>query len=159
MKHLWYQTDAEGLVVVVDSNGSPVHQHGTGTPCASGPRCRLCQLEEIEGRVRGQLAMVPGRGALRVAIGIAVPAIEAWYLCGADPRVNEAAWVNGQRSGSEPYSRPELKKRTYGAAHPSPNLETTLAVRESSRVARTLPLLRSNFPVGFGALQDALMRW
>jgi hypothetical protein len=32
---------------------------------------------------------------LKIAIGLAVPAIEAWLLCGVDPHITEAAWING----------------------------------------------------------------
>src|SRR3954469_25844593 len=53
-KDLWYRTDAEGLIVVVVSDESPVHHPSRSGP--TGPRpCRYCELRQAERRVRGEL--------------------------------------------------------------------------------------------------------
>ena len=104
LKHLYYQTDAEALVVVVDSNHSPVHQEAHDQPEGGDERCRLCQLRKAVDRVQGEVRLLPNRPRIKTAVGIAVPAIEAWFLCGSDPRVSEAAWVDGLQSESCPYT-------------------------------------------------------
>jgi hypothetical protein len=84
-------------------------------------------------------------------VGIAVPAIEAWYLCGRDSSVSEAAWVAGQEAGKPPYSRAELKERVYGTDRPSLPLEIERALREVARHRVDPRRLEHEFP-GFAAL-------
>jgi hypothetical protein len=71
-----------------------------------------------------KLKAIPNRVALMTADGLCTPAIEAWYLCGHDPTVTEAAWINSHNSGQRPYSRQELKLRVYGSA--TPDLDTQM---------------------------------
>src|SRR5207247_2814712 len=47
LKELHYHTDAEGFVLVVDSNGSPPHLPLHEQPAARASQCRLCQLRRI----------------------------------------------------------------------------------------------------------------
>jgi hypothetical protein len=90
---LYYHTDAEGFVLIVDSNGSAVHSAShANTP---EPRCRLCQLRRIVSDTQRQFRPRQNQEPLKIALGLAVPAIEAWLLCGVDPHVTEAAWING----------------------------------------------------------------
>jgi hypothetical protein len=80
-----------------------------------------------------------------------VPAVEAWYLCGRDETVSEAAWLAGQESARLPYSRAELKWRVYGTDRPGLPLQTACAVREVQRQRHDLRRLVHDFP-GFAAL-------
>ena len=82
---------------------------------------------------------------------MAVPAVEAWYLCGRDATVNEAAWIEGQKSMRLPYTRAQLKARVYGTDRPSLPLETACAVREVQRHVHDSRRLEHDFP-GFAAL-------
>lgn len=157
--HLHYQTDADALVVVVDSNCSPVHDAEEDQPCIAPDRCRLCRLRAAVERVRGKLTPVPGREMVKVAIGLAVPAMEAWYLCGVESGVSEAAWRNGQRQGVYPYSRRKLKRDVYGTSHPSLALETERAVEEVRRLVLDLRRLEERYPIGFGALAEDVRGW
>src|SRR5439155_21545317 len=79
-----YNSDAEGLVIVVDSDDTDLHYDAHDTPGGGGDRCRLCQARQIIARASNQLKPRTGRPELKVAIGLAVPAIEAWYLVGKD---------------------------------------------------------------------------
>jgi hypothetical protein len=92
-------------------------------------------------------------------LGVAVPTIEAWLLCGSDPHVTEAAWINGLRQGSMPYAKSELKQKLYGTSHPSLDLEIEMMSKAASRLAENLSSLESLFSQGFGALRDSLKHW
>jgi hypothetical protein len=159
IKHLYFRTDADGLVVVVDSDTQIAHREGeAGTVCQSG--CRLCELRVI---ARTCLERLPARSAsrpLKVAVGLAVPSIEAWYRVGVDGAVTEAAWVQahiGPRP-RPPYTKISLKQAVYGTDRPSRGLSATRAIEEANRLTTQLPDLSTAFP-GFRALQDELGRW
>lgn len=119
LKELHYHTDAAGLVVVIDSNGSPPHSLGHESEGRQMPQCRLCQLQGIAREALSKVTPRSGQPALRVAIGLAVPTIEAWLLCGVDPHVTEAAWINGlkEKPGNMPYTKGGLKQQLYGTSH------------------------------------------
>jgi hypothetical protein len=92
IRRLYYGTDAEGFVITVDSDTSPIHTSDHEVAGQQNPKCRLCQIKEKVDFTLNGLAPVRGRVPFRVAIGMAVPAIEAWYRCGQDGRVCEAIW-------------------------------------------------------------------
>ena len=100
VKHLHYQTDADGLIVVADSNWSPLHLGPGDQECGAADKCRLCLLHKATVETQAQLAPVTGRSRLELAMGLAVPAIEAWYLCGVESGVSENAWRQGLASGA-----------------------------------------------------------
>ena len=81
IKELHYQTDADGLVVVADSNHSLPHRPAHDEARGNDDRCRFCLLRSAIERTITQLRPVASRGRLKVAMGLASPAIEAWYLC------------------------------------------------------------------------------
>src|SRR5215210_5665569 len=91
IRFLHYQTDVEALVVIADSDDSPLHQSSHDQAGNEEPGCRLCQLRNVFKETK--LSAVSGRSELKSAVGLAVPAIEAWYLCGIDLHVNEATWA------------------------------------------------------------------
>ncbi len=155
LKHLHYRTDAEALVVVVDSNDSPVHSPAHDAPDGPDEQCRLCRLRRVISDTVDHLAPRQHAATLRTAIGIAVPAIEAWYLCGKDPHVSEAAWTTDTAG----YTRRTLKKSAYGTSRPTLVLETQVAITEAQRLTEHLDVLEQHFPVGFGALAQDIRDW
>jgi hypothetical protein len=159
IKHLHYRSDVEALVVVVDSNKSVLHEGKVDEMCDHAEECRLCRLRTVIRQVCGQLKEMPARQTLKVASGVAVPAIEAWYLCGIDMAVTEAAWRQGFESGSFPFTTNELKKRVYGTDRPPLAVETRHAVEEARRLAQNLHLLETYFPTGFGSLVFDIQKW
>lgn len=159
LKHLHYRTDAEAFVLVVDSNDSPVHQNAHDQPGGADQQCRLCQLREVVGRVQSQLRPVSGRPPIKTAAGLAVPGIEAWYRCGLDPHVTEAAWIQALQSRTYPYTKNSLKRDVYGTDRPSLDLETQRAVEEARRLVRNLPVIEGLFPNGFGVLARGVRSW
>jgi len=102
IRHLHFNTDADGLVVVVDADDSVVHTLAHDGPEHFHPQCRLCRLRATFRQTAKKLPPAAGRGRLLRGVGVAVPAVEAWYLCGRDENVTEAAWVAGQAEGRLP---------------------------------------------------------
>lgn len=151
VRHLHFQTDAELLVVVADADDSVVHtaEHD------HHPGCRVCQLRAVFRKATRNLPPARGRDRVLRGIGIAVPAMEGWYLCGVDEQVSEAAWCAGQEAGRAPYSRAELKARVYGTSRPTLALETEVAVRAVRQMGRDLRRLEHDFP-GFAVLANDL---
>ena len=85
LKHLYYHTDADALVVVVDSDSSPIHDQLHERPDSTIEKCRVCFLQAVIAHTQKYCRVIEGRNRIKTAVGLAVPAIEAWYLCGTDP--------------------------------------------------------------------------
>jgi hypothetical protein len=151
IRHLHFNTDTDALVVVVDADDSVVHHTGHDDAGNFHPQCRLCQLRAAYRQTTKKFPRAHGRDRVLRAIGVAVPAIEAWYLCGRDATVSEAAWIEGQDAGRAPYSRGDLKRRMYGTDRPSLPHETECALREVERHRHDTRRLENDFP-GFAAL-------
>jgi hypothetical protein len=156
---LHYQTEAEALVVVIDSDFTPIHDPVHEQPSQANAECRLCIMRQIVARTRGILRPIPGRSSLQVGLGLTVPAVEAWYRCGRDRAVSEAAWLVGLKGGPFPYTKPQLKQAVYGTDRPSLEWETQCAIREAKRLAQDLRTLENFFPNGFGTLAREIRTW
>jgi len=159
IRHLHFNTEADGLVVVVDSDDSVVHTAEHEAPGYHHPFCRICRLRLAFRRTLKNLPPAHGRDRVLRAVGLAVPAIEAWYLCGRDTSITEAAWVSGQAAGRPPYTRRELKWRVYGTERPTLPHEIKRAVQEVARHRGDLRRLENDFPQGFGSLARDLRGW
>lgn len=160
LKQLHYHTDADALVVVVDSDHSPVHNAAHEQLGGADAECRLCQLRQVIGQVQRQLRPIVSRTPIKTALGIAVPAIEAGYRCGLDPHVTEAGWISGLQSGVYPYTKNRLKQDVYNMERPPLALETRRATEEAQRlVTQHLARLESLFPNGFGSLACDVRSW
>lgn len=159
VKHLHYRTDADGLIVVADSNRSPVHHGPADQECSAAGKCRLCLLRKAMVQTQAQLRPVAARSLLKVAVGLAIPTIEAWYLCGVESGISENAWRQGLDSGPLPYTNNRLKQKVYGTDRPSIELETEKAREAAQRLTGDLGRLERQFPIGFGALAAALRDW
>ena len=155
IRHLHFNTDVDTLVVTCDSDDSPVHTEAHEAPQYYHPHCRMCQLRAAFRQTSKRFPAAHGRLKVRRVVGVAVPALEAWLLCGRDNDVSEAAWINGQRSGRLPYTRAELKYRIYQTERPSLPHEIECALRETERHRRDLRRLEYDFP-GFSALMNDL---
>jgi hypothetical protein len=159
LRHLHFNTDAAGLVVVVDADDSVVHTAEHEAPGYFHPQCRLCQLRGIFRKTQKRFPPLHGRDRVLRAVGLAVPAIEAWYLCGHDVQVTELAWAEGQALGVAPYTRRELKWRVYGTDRPNLGYEIQRAVESVRRHRGDLRRLETDFPQGFGQLVHDLREW
>ena len=159
IRHLHFNTDADGLVVVVDSDDSPVHTPDHEAPGYYHPYCRVCRLRAVFRRTSKNLPPAHGRARVLRAVGICVPALEAWLLCGRDTSVTEQAWLDGQRANRLPYTRRELKWKVYGTERPSLQHEMKRMVQVVSRHHGDVRRLENDFPHGFGALARDLRSW
>jgi hypothetical protein len=158
-RHLHFQTNADALVIVVDSDDTvvhaPAHEMSTG---AHHSGCRWCLLQAALRRAVKKLPPAHGRAAPLRAVGLAVPAAEAWYLCGREVGVTEAAWLDGQARGVPPYTRRELKAHVYGTERPSLELAVKHAGEAARKHARDLRRLEYDFP-GFARLAQDVRAW
>lgn len=159
LRHLHFRTDAFGLIVVVDSDDSVVHELEHDQPGKFHPGCRLCLLRAACRRTLKHLPPARGRKRLHTAVGLAVPAIEAWLLCGKEEGVTEDAWLRGQESGTLPYTRRELKQLTYGTVHPRIPEEIRASFEGIGRHHGDMRRLENDFPRGFGSLAADLRGW
>ena len=148
---LHYRTDADALVVVVDSNHTYLSPDKTEN--------RLKDFQELVEKCRKQFRPVSGRVPLKIALGVAAPAIEAWWLCKSNPQISEPAWEKGLDENREPYSKLELKKKLYAADYPSLELMTRKMTEAAQVIAGDLPALERAFPNGFGNLANELRSW
>src|SRR6266404_684454 len=149
---LHYGTDVEALVVVMDSDESPSHKDTHERPNEENPECRLCRLRATARTALARLRALPTRTEMKTALGLAVPAIEAWYRAGLDPHVNEVAWNRKLLGEDVSYDKRSLKKDTYGSYQPNLNAETTAAIAAARRLTNNFDLLEQLFPNGFGSL-------
>lgn len=159
LRHLHFNTRADGLVVVVDSDDTVVHTAEHEAPGYHHAFCRICRLRAVFRRTIKNLPPAQGRDRVLRAVGLCVPALEAWLLCGRDTSINEAVWLAGQQSGRLPYTRRDLKWKVYGTDRPSLQFGMTRAVQEVSRHAGDIRRLENDFPNGFGALARDLRGW
>ena len=132
---IYYVTDAEGVVIVLDSDDSPIHDPGHDPADPDNANCRICGITELVARATARLHDRPINLPLRFAFGLAIPAIEAWFLCGDDHQVSEASWINARRQNTFPYLRHDLKRRLYGTDRLSLDQETAAMSREAGRLA------------------------
>lgn len=159
VKDLHYSSDADGFVIVIDSDESPVHTRSHEISDAEDAQCRLCQLRSIVAKEVRSLCVVPAKSTLKVALGLAVPAIEAWYRCGLDPHVTEAEWVRKLQGERLTYDKRSLKRSAYGTDRISNFARTELAKQAARRLATNLEPLEQRFPNGFGSLMRDLRNW
>ncbi|MBX7171075.1 MAG: hypothetical protein K1X72_08960 [Pyrinomonadaceae bacterium] len=154
-----YNSNAEALIVVSDSDDTPVHINDHEEN--ENEKCRLCQLRKAIEKSLSKLQTFEGKNLLKVAIGVPVPAIEAWYLIGINPQVSSNYWIRFQNGEKIRYDRQKLKEQVYGTARPSLKLETERAIEESTRIVENelIEDLETNFPQGFGKMADEVRNW
>ncbi len=91
IKQLHYRSDAAGLVLVVDSNNSPIHEQAHELSHCHSPKCRLSELRKTRDDVSAQLKPRVVLPKLKIATAVAVLTIEARLVYGIEPDVNETA--------------------------------------------------------------------
>ncbi len=160
VNQLYWRPDVDGLVVVADSDSTTAHSEAHEAANWNDPDCRLCVLKSEARRIKDRLCDRPGGSDFFLAFGLATPCLEAWLLCGTNPNVSEAAWINAFKSGGKrPYECRQLKRQLYGKDRVSLSEETAVMQREAERLIGQLDLLERNFPGGFGALARDLRAW
>ncbi|MFT3866924.1 MAG: hypothetical protein QM715_00370 [Nibricoccus sp.] len=121
IRHLHFNTDAVGLAVVVDADDSVVHTEPHDAPGYFHPHCRLCQLRAVFRQTVKKLPPARGRTRILRGVGVAVPAIESWYLCGPRRKGDRDCLVAGP--GGKPAAvhtpRTQGARLWHGTAQPS----------------------------------------
>jgi hypothetical protein len=154
-----YNSDADGLVVVVDCDDTELHAEDHDSDATAVQRCRYCKIRGTVDKARKRLKVLPDRSLLKIAIGLAVPSIEAWYLVGKNHEVGEPAWIVGCKANKRPFTRQQLKIQVYGTDRPSLELETERATQEAQRIINDISKIESAFPVGFGLMSKQIRSW
>lgn len=139
----------DGLIAVMDSDDTVFDP-------PDSPLSRLHQMQADVAQLLDNLNARHLRSPLRIALGLAVPALEAWLRCGIDPQVNEAAWHTAMQTQKYPFNRKSLKHDVYGSTR---RVSTQIAVAHAQRLAKDTQALEVEFPIGFGSLARDLRRW
>jgi hypothetical protein len=156
IRSTYYHTDADGLIVVYDSDDTPVHEKEHLKD--EGEKCRLCFLQRRISKVVESLSLRPERNPLKIAFGIAVPSIEAWYLCGTKIPVSEETWRRKLKDEKIGYDRTSLKEKVHGA-RPFRQKQVETSIAEAKGLAQNLELLEEKFPEGFGNMANEIRSW
>jgi hypothetical protein len=156
LRELHFHTDADAVVVVVDPDDSVPHESQHPQPLSRELNCRFCELRDISARVLSQLKPRAHAPTIRIAIGLAVPAIEAWLLCDQNTNINETTWRQVLAKNSSRYDRPKLKVELYGTDRPDLPRATEVMVQRATELAAKLDLLQQRFPGGFVPMVEAL---
>ncbi|MBM4072709.1 MAG: hypothetical protein FJ271_27850 [Planctomycetes bacterium] len=93
-----YNSDAEALIIVVDSDRTEPHELTHDFQKDTGIGCRHCKIAQIIARARNQLKPRQSQAELKIAIGLAVPSIEA---CAWLARTNRSAKLPGKPVGRQ----------------------------------------------------------
>lgn len=137
LRSIRYQTKAEAIIVVVDSDGADL------TPNAPTNR-----YEEIQNTINSCLVPTPAHPTPpSVLLGMAVPAIEAWWLAHSQPGISENAWLQ-RRKHAPTYDKLSLKRSLYGTDKPSLQHETDCMMRAARKAASHASTLCARFPLG-----------
>jgi len=158
LRHVHYRTDAAGFAVLVDSDQSLPHDASHGD-AERNDRCRTCCLRTVIEGVRTGLRPRADGSFIRIALATAIPALEAWFLCGRDGRVGEAPWGQALKTGRLPYTRKDLKRMVYGTEIPSQATCVRVCREEAQRLTRRVADLERSFPAGFGSFAEEVRRW
>ena len=151
IKHLHFRSEADGLIVVADSN------HSSLEPGA--PNNRREELRAMAAKIVENLGMLHGRSRIRIAIAVASPALVAWLLFHRYGEISESAWERGLVEKKDPYTKGVLKQRLYGVQRPSRDIATALRLEAARQVSQRIHELRSRFPLGFGSFFEDLLSW
>ena len=159
IRSVHYNSDAEFLVISSDSDDFPVHiaQHDV----KENEDCRLCFLRKSVKNSLAELQTVEGKEMLKIAIGVPVPAIEAWLLFGRNPQVSENTWIRKQNGEKIKYDRPKLKTELYGSDLISAEKKIEISLEAIRRIAENelFDDLENAFSQGFGSLANEIRGW
>jgi len=160
LKELHYHRSAEVLIVVVDTDDSPLHEEAHERPAGFQPQCRVCELTRIVDQIRPTLKPIPNRPDIKVAIAAAAPAIEAWYAHGLDPGCTDAGWILQTRAKkSAKIVVKRLKRLVYGSDRPGTERQVQKAVEHATRLVADIELLERAFPQSLGLLIRTIRGW
>ena len=160
LRSLYFGSDVDALVVVLDSNSETIHSESPNPSRRCDPDCRLCELRAIAAKERSRLTLRPERSPIRCAFGLAVPAIEAWLLSFRKSGMTEVNWITARKEKRpDPFSREQLKRLAYGTTRISLESESAKMKEYMTEIVTDLERFRTAFPGGFGPLYDEVRIW
>jgi hypothetical protein len=115
-------------------------------------------VAESARRTIALLNPVFGKNLLRVGVGVAAPAIEAWYEFGLDSRATEAGWRAVPRDQQMTRKR-ELKDRVARRHGTIAGVNPEAAASDAHRVCKEIDKFARAFASGFGPLAAAVRSW
>ena len=160
LKHLHYRSPANALVVVADSDNSPVHRSDHQPGKTPDSKCRTCRLISLIEQTQQNLRPSRTHPVIWTAVAVPTPSIEAWYLFEKDPDCSESRWLQKQHEGVN--AREEilrLKRRAYGTERPGLSHEVQRATEHAHNLVARLDSLAGYFPNSFGLLQKTVQQW
>lgn len=162
LRGVYYNTEAEFLVIVRDSDDRPIHRKEHDEPNNKETKnCRYCELHKAVKSTLENLTVTQGKENFKVAVGVAVPAIESWLLCDVNPHVSEATWLNKQeeKDFSTYNDRQYLKTELYGSKIASSENMIKFGTEAAKRLAENTEQLETLFPEGFGNMANEIRSW
>lgn len=151
---------ADGFVFVGDSDSTPPHAASHDELPNGSPGCRLCEIRQIVATATQELRERSGQPRLKIAVGMATPAIEAWLLSGLEPNRTEAWFRQEQSLGRlSGQTRRDLKINKYGSLEASADIKMQRTLENAHRIAGDLDGLERRFQFGFGHLRSDLTQW
>jgi len=156
-KTLHWQLDTDGLIVVLDSDDTPVHVAAHEADGFQDADCRYCRIHRLFMKL-GTSITPRAQPPLKFAIGLAVPAIEAWYRCGLDVHCTEAHFAREATTRLASLRR-ELKRDCYGTFPAAQAVMKQKAIEHATRLAKDISAFERHFPNGFGTLAHSLRVW
>lgn len=161
LRELWINQRADGLVVSVDTDWSPVHEpsHTSGLESP----CRQCVLQQQTDETIAELSARYPMSTMLAAVASASPAVEAWLLHGRPQASDETGWkafllTNPSRTDVK-LRVSNLKRLVYGASKPGEKMAICKAAEEAGRIRDDLTGLSAAFPGGFGQMATKVSRW
>lgn len=161
VRELWLNQKADGLVVSVDTDHSPVHEHGHVASAQAG--CRQCVLQRQADETVAELRAKHPRPALVHAVASASPAVEAWLLHGTAGATDEGSWKVFLLTNPDRFKVKlrvnDLKRSVYGTPKPGQAAAIHKATEEARRIVADLTGLSAAFPGGFGLMAEQVACW
>jgi|GEM_PF-4293239 len=159
LKHLHYLTDVNACAILADADLSPLYPPPHDQ---SHPNCRMCDIDVQICETQRHLRPRNFSSPLRIAVCLAIPAIEAWLLNIEMPEINEAWWQ--QSCQSKPDSamhqrKLHLKRQLYGTDQPSNRAQITFIREHERAIIRELPRLTAAFSWGLKPFVDTVVQW
>ncbi|MCH8260560.1 MAG: hypothetical protein IIC46_10185 [Planctomycetes bacterium] len=155
-----HYSGADGFVFVGDSDSTPPHIASHYQLDEVPEDCRLCEIRRLARSLIETLPARSGQPQLKVAVGMATPAIEAWLLSGIDAHCTETRFRDDHSNGRlTRQTRLDLKIKKYGSLHASSDIKMRHTLENANRIAEDLDGLQQRFQFGFGHLRNDLAQW
>ena len=155
-----HYSGADGFVFVADSDSTLPHTSDHDANADGDAYCRLCVVKTLADSALTALPARAGQPPLKIAVGMATPAIEAWLLSGIDRHCTETRFRDDHSNGRlTRQTRLDLKKQKYGSLQAGRDIRMQCTLENANRIAGDLEGLERRFQFRFGHLRNDLAQW